>query len=102
MAPGSPCTEACSPVYLMSLWWFTWAGGGGTKEPVMTQGVPEAGREVGLMYSFSSQSDDGFSPLDIDLTIYRKHKAWWGCTNFFPKKKNNKKKSRAPYLAARQ
>ncbi len=29
----------------------------------MTQGAPEAGREVGLMYSFSSQSDDGFSPL---------------------------------------
>lgn len=58
----------------------------------MTQGVPEAGREVGLMYSFSSQSDDGFSPLDIDLTIYRKHKAWWGCPNFFPKKKQQKKK----------
>lgn len=61
----------------------------------MTQGVPEAGREVGLMYSFSSQSDDGFSPLDIagrDLTIYRKHKAWWGCPNLFPKKKQQKKK----------
>lgn len=67
---------ASSPVYLMSLWWwFAWAGGGGTKEPVTTQGAPEAGREVGLMYSFSSQSDDGFSPLGTadagrDLTIY--------------------------------
>lgn len=30
----------------------------------MTQGAPEAGREVGLMYSFSSQSDDGRSALD--------------------------------------
>lgn len=31
----------------------------------MTQGVPDTGREVGLMYSFSSQSDDDFSPLDM-------------------------------------
>jgi len=52
MDPGS--------FYLMSLWWFACTGG--TREPVMTQGAPVAGREVGLMYSFSSQSD--FSPLD--------------------------------------
>lgn len=42
----------------------------------MTQGVPEAGREVGLMYSFSSQSDDDLSPLDTagrDLTTNAKH-----------------------------
>lgn len=61
----------------MSLWWLTWAGGGGTKEPVMTQGVPDTGREVGLMYSFSSQSDDDFSPLDTagkDLSRQRKPK----------------------------
>ncbi len=86
--PGSPRITACSPVYLMSLWWFAWAGGGGTKEPVTTQGAPEAGSEVGLMYSFSSQSDDGFSPLgtadaDRDLTIHGQHKAWWDCLNFF-------------------
>lgn len=54
----------CSCVYLASLWLFAWLGGGGTKEPVKTQEVPETGREVGLMYSFSSESDDGFSPLD--------------------------------------
>lgn len=43
----------------------------------MTQGVPDTGREVGLMYSFSSQSDDDFSPLDMagrDLTGQRKPK----------------------------
>lgn len=51
------------PAYLTS-WWFTWAGGGGTKEPDMNQGLPVAGKEVGLMYSFSSQSDDGFSAPD--------------------------------------
>lgn len=84
-APGS---LFITPVYLMSLWWFAWAGGGGTKEPVTTQGAPEAGREVGLMYSFSSQSDDGFSPLDAtdacrDLIIYRQHKAWWDYLDFF-------------------
>lgn len=85
LAPGSPNITTGSPVfYLMSLWWFAWAGGGGTKEPVMTQGAPEAGREVGLMYSFSSQSDDGFSALDTadagrDLFTYRQHKAWWDC-----------------------
>lgn len=53
-----------SAAYLMSLWLFAWVGGGGTKEPVMTQWAPEAGREVGLMYSFSSQSDGGLSLLD--------------------------------------
>lgn len=78
---GEQLHERSSLVYLMSLWWFAWTGGGGTKEPVITHGAPEAGREVGLMYSFSSQSDDGFSPLDTSgagraLTIYRKHKAW--------------------------
>lgn len=74
---NGPCINARSPVYLTSLWWFTWAGGGGTKEPVMTQGVPDAGREVGLMYSFSSQSEDDFSPLDTagrDLITNTKHK----------------------------
>lgn len=63
-------SESPHPAYLMS-WWFTWAGGGGTKEPVMNQGLPVAGKEVGLMYSFSSQSDDGFSAPDAagrDLT----------------------------------
>lgn len=30
----------------------------------MTQGAPETGKEVGLMYSFSSPSDDGFSPAE--------------------------------------
>lgn len=37
----------------------------------MNQGLPVAGKEVGLMYSFSSQSDDGFSVVDAaarDLT----------------------------------
>lgn len=37
----------------------------------MNQGLPVAGKEVGLMYSFSSQSDDGFSAADAaarDLT----------------------------------
>lgn len=60
---NGPGMAADFPAYLMSLWRFAWAGGGGTKEPVMTQGAPEAGREVGLMYSFSSQSDSSFSPL---------------------------------------
>lgn len=63
-------------VHLLSLWLFAWLGGGGTKEPVMTQEAPEAGRDVGLMYSFSSLSDDSFSALDIadadrDLTQCR-------------------------------
>lgn len=43
----------------------------------MTQGVPDTGREVGLMYSFSSQSDGDFSALDTagkDLTRQRKPK----------------------------
>lgn len=30
----------------------------------MIQEAPGAGREVGLMYSFSSPSDDGISPAD--------------------------------------
>lgn len=37
----------------------------------MNQGLPVAGKEVGLMYSFSSQSNDGFSAPDAagrDLT----------------------------------
>jgi len=46
----------------------------------MTQGAPETGREVGLMYSFSSESDEGFSPLDAtdagsDLSRCGHHKA---------------------------
>lgn len=50
----------------------------------MTQGAPEAGREVGLMYSFSSQSDDDFSPLETAaagkvLTIDRKQTSGWVC-----------------------
>lgn len=68
------------PVYLMSLWLFPWVGGGGTKEPVITHGAPEAGRDVGLMYSLSSPSDDSFSPLDTadpgnDLSKGRHHRA---------------------------
>lgn len=41
----------------------------------MNQGLPEASKEVGLMYSFSSQSGGGFSVLDTagrDLTKQRK------------------------------
>lgn len=56
-----------SSTHLMSLWWLAWAGGGGTRAPLMTQGAPGApgaGRDVGLMYSLSSQSEDGLSPLD--------------------------------------
>lgn len=64
----------------MSLWLFPWVGGGGTKEPVITHGAPEAGRDVGLMYSLSSPSDDSFSPLDTadpgnDLSKGRRHRA---------------------------
>ena len=64
----------------MSLCWFACVGGGGTREPVMTQGAPETGREVGLMYSFSSQSEDDLSLLNTaedgrDLVTHRKHKA---------------------------
>ena len=72
--PWAQTRFSLNAAYLMSLWWFTWAGGGGTKEPVMTQGVLQAGREVGLMYSFSSQSDDSLSPLEAagkDLTMYK-------------------------------
>lgn len=66
----------------MSLWLFPWVGGGGTKEPVMTHGAPEAGRDVGLMYSLSSPSDDSFSPLDTadpgsDLSKGRRHRAFF-------------------------
>ena len=48
----------------------------------MTHGAPEAGREVGLMYSFSSQSEDDFSPLETAaagkvLTINRKQTSGW-------------------------
>lgn len=32
----------------------------------MNQGLAVAGKEVGLMYSFSSQSDDGLSAPDVD------------------------------------
>lgn len=47
---------------LTSPGWWIWAGGGGTDEPARIQEVPGAGRDVGLMYSFSSASDDGVWP----------------------------------------
>lgn len=67
------------PVYLTSLWWLACTGGGGTKEPVIAQGPPAAGREVGLMYSFSSQSEEGCSTLAAagrDLIEYGRHEVW--------------------------
>lgn len=65
----------------MSFWLLARAIGGGTKEPAMTQGAPVTGRDVGLMYSFSSQSDNGFSPLNTteagtDLTVSSTEKDW--------------------------
>ena len=46
----------------------------------MTQGAPEAGREVGLMYSFSSQSDDDFSPLETAAAgKVLKQTSGWDC-----------------------
>lgn len=53
-------TDLTSP----SCW--IWAGGGGTDEPERIQEVPGAGRDVGLMYSFSSPSDAGVWLLEQD------------------------------------
>lgn len=53
----------------------------------MNQGLPVAGKEVGLMYSFSSQSDDGFSAPDAAARDLSRRETKW---------KNSSKQSADP------
>lgn len=54
--------------HLTSPCWWVWAGAGGTEEPATIQEVPGAGSEVGLMYSFSSPSEDGVWLLEAIIS----------------------------------